>query len=336
MIAAVKAERAPGFAFKEVGEPGIKDNEVLIKSKTVSICGTDLSIYLWNEWAQGRIKKIPLVIGHEFAGEVVEVGKNVGNIEVGDLVSAETHIFCNECYPCRNNRRHLCENMEILGVDRDGCFTEYLTLPAQNAWKNDKDLPGDLLSIQEPLGNAVDTVLAGGGVEGKDVAIFGCGPIGLMMIAVARACGASKIFASDSSEYRLKIAKAVGADRTINFTEEDETEAIGKVDVVCEASGSENALKKALSVLYPGGRLSLLGLFHEPVKMDLTDGVIFKGIEIYGITGRHIYETWYTVSALLPKLNLKPIITHKLKLDDLEKGFELMKNKECGKIVMEV
>jgi threonine 3-dehydrogenase len=226
--------------------------------------------------------------------------------------------------------------MEILGVDRDGCFTEYLSLPAQNAWKNDKNLPRDLLSIQEPLGNAVDTVLAGGGVEGKDVAIFGCGPIGLMMIAVARACGASKIFASDSSEYRLKIAKAVGADRVINFREEDETEVIGKVDVVCEASGSESALQKSLKILYPGGRLSLLGLFHEPVKMDLTDGVIFKGIEIHGITGRHIYETWYTVSALLPKLNLKPIITHRLKLDDLEKGFELMKNKECGKIVLEV
>ncbi len=336
MIAAVKAERAPGFVFKEVGEPVIKENEVLIKSKTVSICGTDLSIYLWNEWAQGRIKKIPLVIGHEFAGEVIEVGKNVSNIDIGDLVSAETHIFCNECYPCRNNRRHLCENMEILGVDRDGCFTEYLSLPAQNAWKNDKNLPRDLLSIQEPLGNAVDTVLAGGGVEGKDVAIFGCGPIGLMMIAVARACGASKIFASDSSEYRLKIARAVGADRTINFTEEDETEVIGKVDVVCEASGSESALKKALSVLYPGGRLSLLGLFHGPVNVNLTDDVIFKGIKVYGITGRHIYETWYTVSALLPELNLKPIITHKLKLDDLEKGFELMKNKECGKIVLEV
>jgi len=336
MIAAVKAERAPGFAFKEVREPGIKDDEVLIKSKTVSICGTDLSIYLWNEWAQKRIKKIPLVIGHEFAGEVVEVGKNVSNINVGDLVSAETHIFCNECYSCRNNRRHLCENVEILGVDRDGCFTEYLALPAQNAWKNDKNLPKDLLSIQEPLGNAVDTVLTGGGVEGKDVAIFGCGPVGLMMIAVARACGASKIFASDSSEYRLKIAKAVGADRTINFMEEDETQVIGKVDVVCEASGSESALQKALKILYPGGRLSLLGLFHEPVKMDLTDGVIFKGIEIYGITGRHIYETWYKVSALLPKLNIKPIITHKLKLDDLEKGFELMKNKECGKVVMDV
>jgi threonine 3-dehydrogenase len=336
MIAAVKAARAPGFSFKEVKEPEIGDSEVLIRSKVASICGTDLSIYLWNEWAQGRIKKIPLTIGHEFAGEVVEAGKNVDNIEIGDIVSAETHIFCNECYSCRNNRRHLCENMEILGVDRDGCFTEYLSLPAQNAWKNDRSVPNDLLSVQEPLGNAVDTVLAGGGVEGKDVAIFGCGPIGLMMIAVARACGAGKIFASDSSEYRLKIARAVGADRTINFMEEDEREAIGKVDVVCEASGSDSALQKALSILYPGGRLSLLGLFHAPVNVNLTDDVIFKGIEVHGITGRHVYETWYKVAALLPRLNLKPIITHKLRLDDLEKGFELMKNRECGKVVLEV
>jgi len=336
MIAAVKAARAPGFSFKEVKEPEIRDGEVLIRSRVASICGTDLSIYLWNDWAQGRIKKIPLTIGHEFAGEVVEVGKNVDSIDVGDVVSAETHIFCNECYPCRNNRRHLCENMEILGVDRDGCFTEYLSLPAQNAWKNDKSIPNDLLSVQEPLGNAVDTVLAGGGVEGKDVAIFGCGPVGLMMIAVARACGAGKIFASDSSEYRLKIARAVGADRTINFMEEDEREAIGKVDVVCEASGSDSALQKALSILYPGGRLSLLGLFHAPVSVNLTDDVIFKGIEVYGITGRHVYETWYKVAALLPRLNLKPIITHKLKLDDLERGFELMKNRECGKVVLEV
>jgi threonine 3-dehydrogenase len=336
MIAAVKGERAPGFSFKEVKEPVIGDNEVLVRSKTVSICGTDLSIYLWNEWAQGRIKKVPLTMGHEFAGEIVEVGKNVSNLEVGDLISAETHIFCNECYECKHNRRHICENLEILGVDRDGCFTEYLALPAQNAWKNDKSLPEDLLSVQEPLGNAVDTVLTGGGVEGKDVAVFGCGPLGLMMIAVAKACGASNIFASDSSEYRLKIARALGA-RTINVMEEKETDVITKgVDVVCEASGSEKALKNALKVLHPGGRLSLLGLFHEPVAVNLTDDVIFKGIEIHGITGRHIYETWYTVASLLPKLNLKPIITHKLKLSDLDKGFELMKNKECGKVVLEV
>ena len=339
MLAALKNRRSMGFEFGEVPRPKIKADEILIKSKMVSICGTDLSIYRWNEWAQSRIHRIPLIIGHEFAGEIVELGKNVKNFENGDSVSAETHIFCNSCYQCRNNMRRVCSSMEILGVDRDGCFAEYLSLPAQNAWKNDKNLPQDLLSIQEPLGNAVDTVLSEG-VEGKSVAIFGCGPAGLMMIAVARACGADKIYVSDSSETRLKIAKEVGADRTINFLEENATNVIlqewGGVDVVCEASGNENALKNGLDVVLPGGRISLLGLFSKPVTIDLTDKVIFKAVRVYGITGRHIFSTWYKVSRLLPRLNLGPIITHKLKFEDLEKGFELMMNKECGKIVMEV
>ena len=339
MIAALKSEKRMGFEFREIDTPRMGKDEIFIKNRVVSICGTDLSIYKWNGWAAGRIRKIPLVIGHELSGEIVDIGSDVEGFDPGDNVSAETHIFCDHCPLCKNNMRHVCENLEILGVDRDGCFCEYTSLPSKNAWKNDTHISPDLLSIQEPLGNAVDTVLSES-VEGKKVSIFGCGPIGLMMITVAKNCGASEVYASDASEYRLKIAKNVGADRTVNVLEENEAtvikEELGGIDVACEASGNESALKNALNALVPCGRISLLGLFPGQVSLDLTDEVIFKGIRVYGITGRRIFETWYKVSALLPRLNLSPIITHRLRLEELERGFELMLNKECGKVIMEV
>jgi len=352
MYAVVKSKRAPGAEIKHVEIPKTGKNEVLVKVKMASICGTDVHIWDWNEWAQSRIKKIPLIFGHEFCGEVVEVGENVTSVQIGDFVSAETHIVDGTCYQCLTDRMHVCKNVEILGVDRDGVFAEYVALPALNAWKNSPDLDPALASIQEPLGNAVHAVLPKDHIEdiaGKTVAVLGCGPIGLMAIAVAKTLGAEKVFATAGglNLTRMEIAKKMGADLVLSAKEYgdkivkvilDETNNRG-VDVVLEMSGAPSALRQAFEILTPGGRVSLLGLFEKSVELDFNNAIIFKSAVVYGITGRRMFETWYQVKGLLSikafRDKIMQIITHRFPIREIEKGMQAIKQKQAGKVVLE-
>ncbi|OIJ09977.1 L-threonine 3-dehydrogenase [Anaerobacillus arseniciselenatis] len=340
MKAIVKHERNFGAKLMEVVIPEIKDDEVLIKVKATSICGTDVHIYTWDEWSQSRVNP-PYVFGHEFSGIVEEVGSNVTNVNVGDYVSAETHIVCGQCPQCLSGNAHICKNTEIIGVDRDGCFAEFVVLPATNLWKNDPSMPLDVASIQEPFGNAVHTVLAQG-VAGKSVAIIGCGPIGLMAVTVAKACGASHVFAFDLNDYRLRLAKEMGATSVVNSERENPLSVVNRitdgngVDVVCEMSGHPIAMDQGFKMVTNGGVVSILSLPVRPVEIDVTNDIVFKGITVHGITGRKMYKTWQQVSGLLKstEVNLKPMITHHLKLEEFEKGFDLMIKGQCGKVVL--
>lgn len=321
--------------------PKIGPRDVLVKVKATSICGTDYHIYSWDEWSQKRIK-LPRVMGHEFVGEVVEVGKDVTHVKVGDLVSAETHVVCERCVQCRTGNAHICQNTYILGVDTDGAFAEYVAIPESNAWINDKDVPVEILSIQEPLGNAVHTALSGE-IAGKTVAVVGCGPLGLMAIPVCKVTGAAAVYAIEPSEYRMELAHKMGADRVINPLKEDvikeilrETDGMG-VEVVLEMSGNVKAIQDAFEYIANGGRMSLLGIPSKNVELDLANKVVFKGLTIHGITGRRMYDTWYKVKGLLKaglRKAIEPVITHKLPLEEYDKGMELMKNATCGKVVL--
>jgi threonine 3-dehydrogenase len=341
MKAVVKTERRRGAEFMDVPEPEIGDEDVLVKVDAAAICGTDLHIYQWNKWAEEKISP-PQIMGHEFAGKVVAVGKNVQRIKVGDFISAETHISCGHCYQCLTGHPEVCENLKILGVSRDGAFAEYISIPEKIAWRNPDSLPVEFAAVQEPLGNAVDTVLAED-VAGKTVAITGVGPIGLLAVGVARVSGATKIIVSDLSDYHLEIAKKMGADVAVNASKIDfkeivmsETKGLG-ADVGLEMSGSERALNDLLSIMTPAGRVSLLGLFgKDNVSVPLNDNVIFKKLRIYGITGRRIFQTWEIVSRFLSshRLDVSPVITHKFHLKDFEKGMELMEKGLSGKIIL--
>jgi threonine 3-dehydrogenase len=352
MNAVVKTKRQLGAEIINVNRPRIADREVLVQVEAASVCGTDVHIWEWNEWAQHRMKKIPIIFGHEAAGRVIEVGKSVTSIRVGDRVSAETHIVDNTCYQCKTGRKHVCKNMEVLGVDRDGVFAEQFALPEENAWKNDPHLDLAVASVQEPLGNAVQAVLPKDHVEdlaGKNVAVLGAGPIGLMAIAVCRELGADKVFATAGgfNRVRMELAKRVGADMVLSAREEgnklvktivDATDGNG-VDVALEMSGDPNALRQAFEILTPGGRVSLLGIFDKPSALDLNDALIFKSATIYGITGRRIFETWYQVRGLLAnpsfREKISAIITHKLPIRDIGKALDLITSKQAGKVVLE-
>lgn len=340
MKVVIKKNRDKGATLDKKPIPKIGKNDVLVKIHATSICGTDLHIYNWDEWSQGRIKP-PYVMGHEFAGEVVEIGEDVKSIKLGDIVSAETHIVCETCELCTTGKAHICEDTEILGVDVDGTYAEYVSIPEKNAWVNPKGIDPAYLAVQEPLGNAVHTVLAGD-IIGKTIAVVGCGPIGIMSIAVAKAVGASKVIAIEVNDYRLNLAKEIGADIVINPMKEDpvdiilnETDNKG-VDVVAEMSGSHIAINQALKYIKLGGRMSMLGIPNDKVSIDVANDIVFRGINIQGIAGRKMYETWYQVKGLIESgsLNLEPIITHRLKMEDFEKGFDLMNSGNCGKVVL--
>lgn len=351
MNAIVKSKRQPGAEITQVNIPAIKETEVLVEVEAASVCGTDVHIWDWNEWAQRRMKKIPVVFGHEVAGKVVEVGKSVTSVQVGDHVSAETHIVDNTCYQCRTDRKHVCRNMEILGVDRDGVFAELFAVPAENAWKNDPSLDPAVASIQEPLGNAVQAVLPRQHIEdiaGKNVAVLGAGPIGLMAIAVLRELGASKVFATAGglNKTRMELAKKMGADMVLSVKEEgerlvktiiDATDGNG-VDVALEMSGDPNALRQAFGMLTYGGRVSLLGIFEKACELDLSNGVIFKSATVYGITGRRMFDTWYQVRGLLAKVGFREkiasIITHRTAIREIATAMDLIKSKQAGKVVL--
>ncbi len=340
MKAVVKKTAAPGGELLQVDIPATGPGEILVKVLAASICGTDHHIYMWNEWAQGRIKP-PKIMGHEFCGEVVETGKGVTSVKAGDLVSAETHIVCGRCPLCLTGKGHVCMDTHILGVDVDGVFAEYVAIPESNAWVNDKGIDPGLASIQEPLGNAVHTLLSGD-IIGRTVLITGCGPIGLMAVAVARAVGASAVFASDINEYRIDLAKKLGANRVFNASRENVLEGILEetgghgVDVVAEMSGSINVIKQSLDMVKRGGRISLLGLPSKPVELELSEKLIFKGVTVKGITGRQMYDTWFRVKGLLAsgRLNIQPVITHHFSLEEYQKGMELMDSGNCGKVIL--
>lgn len=340
MKAVVKAGPQPGVELMEVALPEVAPGEVLVKVKSASICGTDLHIYKWDNWASRRVKP-PRILGHEICGEVVEVGREVKSIKVGDFVTIECHIPCRACYQCRTGRYNVCRNLKIIGVDRDGGFAEYISVPEIDAWANDPQLPLEWATIQDPLGNAIDSVLCEE-VAGKTVAVVGCGPIGLLAIGVARASGAAQIYAWDINDYRLAIAAKMGATATFNPLCSDVVaeimEATGGngVDVVLEMSGNARALRQGLSVLTPGGRISLLGLSDGPVEIDLNNDIVFKAARVYGITGRNMFSTWYKAARLLStgRLDPTPVITHRLPLAEFKAAMQLVESGNCGKVLL--
>jgi len=333
-----------------VPEPKPSDDEVLVAVKASSVCGTDVHIWEWNEWAQARIKKVPMILGHELSGEVIQVGSRVKSLQVGDHVSAETHIADGTCYQCRTGKMHICKNVKVLGVDRDGIYAEYAVLPEMNAWKNDPHLDHSIASIQEPLGNAVHCLLPEDNIEdlaGRDVMITGCGPIGLLAITVAKTLGARKVFASEVNKVRTDLAKKMGADLVINPVEEganavrrilDETDGNG-VDVAVEMSGHPAGLKLAFDVLTSGGRISLLGVFDKDCTLNVNDAIIFKAARVHGIFGRRMSATWYQVKGLLERPSLREkmalIITHRVPIRDLPKAMNLVQTMQAAKVSLE-
>ncbi|MEW8977604.1 MAG: L-threonine 3-dehydrogenase [Symbiobacterium sp.] len=341
MRALRKLEAGPGAALQQVPIPTVGPRDVLVRVRAASICGTDYHIYSWDPWAAGRVKP-PLTIGHELAGEVVAVGREVTACKVGDYVSAESHIVCNQCPRCRVGEYHLCEHTRILGVDTDGVFAEYVAIPEQNVWVNDKDIPFELQSIQEPLGNAVHTALSGD-LTARSVLVTGCGPIGIMSVPVAKMAGAEIVIAMDVNEYRLELAGRLGADLLINPMREDPVEVVRGAtrgygaDVVLEMSGNPSAIRQALKAARNGARISLLGLPGRPLELDLAADVIMRGLVLQGITGRRMWQTWYQVRSLYRAglaERLRPLITHRLPLEQVDTAMELMGSGRSGKIVL--
>ena len=343
MKAAVKARPEPGATdVKKVPRPTIGRDEALVRVKIASVCGTDLHIFDWNEWAQNRIR-LPLIQGHEMAGEVERVGDEVTSVAQGDYVSFEGHIACGQCYECRTGQAHVCRNLKIMGIDRDGAFAEYVRVPASNLVKNDPSLPLEVATIQDPLGNAVQVVM-NANVPGKSIAIFGLGPIGLMAVALTKALSASQVIAVEyRNEYRKRLAKRLGAQTVLESDKEtaerilDLTNGEG-VNEVLEFSGAAPALRQALRVVRPGGGVHLLGLYDGPVTVDLSNDVVLRGVTLYGITGRRMFRTWYEMGGILKSGNvdLKPLVTHRFPLDDYEKALEVVRSRECGKVVFHV
>lgn len=340
MTAVVKAEPGPGLSIKTVDLPQVAPDEILVRVRAASICGTDLHIYRWDDWSQSRIEP-PLIIGHELCGEVVKRGLRVTDVEVGDFISAESHIVCNVCPQCRTGRGHLCQNTQIIGVDRDGCFADYIAIPAVNAWQNPPDMPPEIACLQENFGNAVHTAFKTD-LTAKKVLVTGCGPVGLMAIEVVRSAGPRAIYATDVSPYRLDLARRLGADLTLNPREVDVVETIMAetddegVDVLLEMSGAPSAIDEGFALLKDGGEAALLGLSPAPFEFDLNNHVIFKGATVYGVIGRKIWETWYQMRGLLraEAVDLRPILTHLFPLEDFERAFEVMASGESGKVVL--
>jgi threonine 3-dehydrogenase len=340
MLAVVKPEAAPGAEIREVKIPTFGRTDVLVKVKVASICGTDLHIYQWDRWAQGRIHP-PLIPGHEFCGEVVAYGDEVTSVKAGDFVSAEMHVACGKCLLCRTGEAHICQNVKIIGVDADGAFAEYVVIPESNILKLDPEIPMEYASILDPLGNAVHTVLAGE-VAGRTIAITGCGPIGLFAIAVARAVGAAQVIAIEVNEYRRKVAKEMKADLVLDPSKEnvraivaERTDGLG-VDAVLEMAGHPDAIRTSFDIVRRGGRVSLLGLTSKPILLNFSEDIIFKGITIQGINGRRMYQTWFQMTALLKagKLDLHPVITDRIGIREFPKAMERLKTGAASKILM--
>ncbi len=341
MQAIVKAQRAPGLTVSTVPKPVAGPGEVLIRVRHAGVCGTDLHIADWDAWAQGRIKP-PLVVGHEFAGEVAALGPGVTEFQVGQLVTAEGHIICGHCQACRTGNGHICKNTRIIGVDRDGAFAEFIAMPATNVMTLD-GIPTEIGAIMDPMGNAFHTVLTAD-IPGSAVFIVGCGPIGCFAVGIARAAGAAKVIASDVNPNRLALAKKMGAHVVINAAKDDvvrtvlaETGGEG-VDVVCEMSGVPAALHQAFATIRMGGRVQLLGLPKGEVSVDFASEIIFKGITLYGVIGRKMYETWHQMRRFLSSglLDPRPVITHRFPLAKIDDALAAIRSGDAGKVILEI
>jgi threonine 3-dehydrogenase len=342
MQALVKPTAAPGMEMREMPVPTIGATDVLVAVETASVCGTDLHIFHWDEWAQARIKP-PYIPGHEFCGTIAAVGNLVTGVQVGDFVSAEMHVACGHCLQCRSGQAHVCQFVKILGVDADGAFADYVRIPAANIWKLDPAIPRDFGSLYDPFGNAVHTVLSGP-IAGQTVAVTGCGPIGLFAIAVAKACGASRIIAIEPNSKRRDLARQMGAHILLDPSNDDVEARVldntsgNGVDVMLEMSGHPSAIRQGFRILRMGGRASLLGIPARPVELDLANAVIFKGATVHGINGRKMYETWFQMEALLRDsgIDLSPVITHRLPLAQFDQAMHLLETGEASKILLTV
>ncbi|MEN6399984.1 MAG: L-threonine 3-dehydrogenase [Rectinema sp.] len=338
MKALVKSKAEVGLWMEDVPIPAIGDNDVLIKVKKTAICGTDVHIWSWNDWAQKTIK-VGQTAGHEFVGTIVDMGRAVRGYKIGERVSAEGHIVCGTCRACRAGRRHLCPNTIGIGVNRDGCFAEYVSVPSSNLWHVDESIPDDIAAIFDPYGNATHVALSFD-LVGEDVLITGAGPIGCMAAAIAKHVGARNVVVTDMIPYRLDLAKKLGATRVVDVSKESlkdvqhELGMVGGFDVGMEMSGSPQALDQMIENMYNGGRMALLGLQPDGAGIQWSK-VIFNGLFIKGIYGREIFETWYKMQAmLLSGLDISPVITHRLPFDDYAKGFEAMLSGQAGKVVL--
>ena len=340
MRAVVKPGPGPGLEMRDVPVPRPGRGEVLLQVKAASICGTDLHIRNWDPWAAERMTP-PLVVGHETCGVVAAYGEGVAGPPLGTLVSVESHVVCGTCVLCRTGKGHLCPQTSILGVHRDGVFAEYVTVPEVNCWADPPGMPYSIASLQENFGNAVHTASTPA-VAGRKVLVTGCGPVGVMAIAAARALGARSVLASDVSDYRLAMALAMGAEAAFNPSRTDLQAAVmaatdgDGVDVLLEMSGAPAALDEGFRLLRPGGEAALLGLFSRPVTFDFDDRLVFKGATVHGIAGRRLWATWYQMRAMLRShaVDLFPVVTHRFALDDFAAAFDLMASGACGKVVL--
>lgn len=343
MLAIKKLQAAPGLDWcPQTPVPTIGPRDVLVAVTHAGICGTDRHIYEWDAWSASRVP-VGITTGHEFVGEVAAVGDAVTRVKPGDRVSAEGHIGCGVCEPCRTGNAHICEKVDIIGIDRDGCFAQYVAVPEENAWPVHPDIPNHVAAVFDPLGNAMHTVMAAG-VSGRSVLITGVGIIGLMAVTIARAAGAGTILVTDVDERRLELAKQLGADHTFHAGSADwPTEARRLThnqgpQVLLEMSGHPKAIRAGFAALRNGGTAALLGLPAKEVAFDLANDIIFKGATVLGINGRRMFETWYQVESfvLSGRLNLEPIITHQLPMSEFNRGIELMQTGEAIKVVLEV
>src|SRR5438477_7959638 len=343
MQAIVKEKRVPGLTVKSVPKPSPGPGEVLIAVRHAGVCGTDLHIADWNPWAQGRITP-PIVVGHEFAGEIESVGDGVTGLRAGHLVTAEGHIVCGHCLQCRTGNSHICQNTRIIGVDRDGAFAEYITMPATNVLTLDGGtIPTEVGAVMDPMGNAFHAVLSAE-IPGSTVFVVGCGPIGCFAVGIARAAGAAKVIASDVNPTRLALAAKMGAHRTLNAGRDDVVRAVLEetggegADVVCEMSGVPTALHQAFAAVRRGGRVQLLGIPTGEIPVDFASEIIFKGITVSGVIGRKMYETWHQMRRYLTAglVDPRPVITHRFPLAQIDQALAALRSGDAGKIILEI
>jgi len=339
MKALVKSRAEPGIWMESMPVPHAGTNEVLIKIHKAAICGTDLHIYTWDDWAQRHIQ-VPRIIGHEFVGEIVDIGSGVYGYDVGDRVTAEGHINCGLCRNCRAGKRHLCINAIGIGGGRDGAFAEYLVVPAANLWKVHPEISSEIAAIMDPLGNAVHTALSFD-LIGEDVLITGAGPIGILAAAVCRHVGARYVVITDVNKYRLKLAEKMNVAHPVNVTSESIDDIVKKLnmsngfDIGLEMSGNPDAFSDMIKHMYHGGHIALLG-FLPPTTQINWDDILFKGLHLKGIYGREMFETWYKMSQLLRSgLDISKIITHTFPIDDFQDAFDVVESGECGKVILE-
>jgi threonine 3-dehydrogenase len=337
----VKAAARPGFELRDVPRPTMRDDEVLIRVRRAGVCGTDVHIYAWDAWAQGRCHP-PFIVGHEFAGDVVEVGRLVTDVREGDRVTAEGHIVCGRCHLCRTGNAHVCPNTRIIGVDRDGCFADFIAMPATNVWHLDDSVTYEVGGIHDPMGNAFHTALTNTEIPGATVLVTGCGPIGLFAVGFCRAAGASRIIASDVIETRLALARTMGAHDAVTpdraaAAVRAATGSLG-VDVVLEMSGVPAAIHQAFELVRVGGRVQMLGIPARPMELDFATEIIFKGITVYGVVGRRMYETWIQMSRFLcsGQFDPTPVITHRFPLERYDDAIDAIRSGSAGKVVFEI